>query len=124
MQVNVHYLTWDERTDDGDRNWDAYDIKDGDADPDGFDHYRAVLTLDAPHLRPDRHGDLDVVWDALNRGPHDYLGALDDLEERSMCVGDMVVVDDQAYIARAFEGFVPVDLDTDGEPTPDCRATP
>lgn len=109
MKANVYYLNWDEDRDE--RNWDIQDIRDGEADPEDLEHYRPVITLY-------NVGSPSEVWDRLNRGgPGGYQTELDELEERSMCKGDLIEIEGEAQIVKGI-GFDEVDMDLDGaEPT-------
>jgi len=112
MKAEVHYLNWDEPVD-GDHNWDALEIKDGDVDPADLDQYRPVLTLY-------NVGSASDVWNRLNRGPGGYQEELDEVEERSMCVGDLIVLEGRPLIVRPV-GFEEVDLDVEDAPAPKAR---
>lgn len=110
MKAQVYYLTWDEDRDE--RNWTKQDIKDGETDPADLEHYRPVITLY-------NVGSLGEVWDRLNRDPAGYQEELDELEERSMCKGDLIVMNDEAHIVRGI-GFEEVNTAIGGRKEPEA----
>jgi len=110
MKAQVYYLTWDE--DREERNWTKQDIKDGEEDPADLEHYRPVITLEDV-------SSLGEVWERLNRDPTGYDERLDELEERSMCKGDLIVIGDQAHIVRGI-GFEEVSTAVGGRLEPEA----
>lgn len=105
--VEVYYLDWD-----GGNRFMVDDVRSGEIRPDGDfvdEHYFHALSVD---VDDDEEHVLEAVWSRLNRDPRGYDRRLDDEELRSMSVGDIVVVDDVAYIAASigFEELGELDL--------------
>lgn len=87
MHAHVYYLNWDE--DDGDEASHLQEqVRDGeypDADVVESEKYRYVGMWDGVD-------EISDVWDLLERNPEGYDRRLDELEERSIYVGDIVVL--------------------------------
>lgn len=70
----------------------------------------AYKTLGTVSMDDTEMKDLEAVYKQLQRTGH-HNSMIDEKKERSMCAGDIIIVDDNAYMAIGV-GFVEVEKDT------------
>ncbi|MDY6777936.1 MAG: hypothetical protein SVU32_04665 [Candidatus Nanohaloarchaea archaeon] len=117
MIARIYYLNWDEEasnTGPATDRFHEYGIADRDELPDGYsqdtfaDLYREVaddVDVDGP----------EDAWRQWNRGSGYESSTFYEAEERSMCVGDVVEIDDRYYLAAPV-GFKEIDIyDEEGD---------
>lgn len=92
MHAHVYYLNWDEDDDEDLREESSqlqarirHEDERPDADVVESEKYRYVGAWDGID-------EVGEVWNLLERSPDGYDRRLDELEERSICVGDIVVL--------------------------------
>lgn len=92
VKVGIYYLNWDNTNKEhllkGMVIGEVYDFN--------IDNYRHITTLDCSSLNVDNEDDVDDflsnMYDAFNLG--------EQLNNRSMCVGDLIMINNKRYVVK------------------------